>query len=183
MKSLTGQTFRAILVLGKSYPRSKAQERVSGQSCPIHATILLYQTGKLLKVWSFEGEMVKEKENEMKVVKTTAVVKEPFVHPLFTGSDVTLQVLLPESRELTVNVVNFGKGVRNKFHAHDSEQVLIVTAGEGIIATETEKQVITVGDVVLIPAGEKHWHGATEESELSHIYVTGRGSKVTQLED
>jgi hypothetical protein len=36
--------------------------------------------------------------------------------------------------------------------------------------------------VVLIPAGEKQWHGATEESEFSHIYVTGRGDKVTQFE-
>jgi quercetin dioxygenase-like cupin family protein len=119
----------------------------------------------------------------MKVVKTSEVVKEPFVNPIFTGPDVTLQVLLPESREFDVNVVNFGKGVRNKFHAHGGEQVLIVTAGRGIIATEKEKKVITAGDVVLIPAGEKHWHGATEESEFSHIYVTRRGGKVTQLED
>jgi quercetin dioxygenase-like cupin family protein len=119
----------------------------------------------------------------MKVVKTSEVVKEPFVNPIFTGPDVTLQVLVPGSREFDVNVVNFGKGVRNKFHAHEGEQVLIVTVGKGIIATETEKKVITAGDVVLIPAGEKHWHGATEESELSHIYVTRRGGKVTQLED
>jgi quercetin dioxygenase-like cupin family protein len=118
----------------------------------------------------------------MKVVKMRQVSKEPFENPLFTGSDVTHQVLLPESREFNVNVVNFGKGVRNKFHAHDSEQVLIVTAGRGIIATETEKEVIAVGDVVLIPAGEKHWHGATEESEFSHIYLTGLESQVTQLE-
>ena len=119
----------------------------------------------------------------MKVVKTSQVVKNPFEHPLFTGPDVTLQVLLPDSREFDVNVVNFGKGVRNKFHAHDGEQVLIVTAGKGMIATETEKRVITTGDVVLIPAGEKHWHGATEGSEFSHIYVTRRGGKVAQLED
>jgi len=122
-------------------------------------------------------------ETEMKVVKTSEVVKEPFPHPIFTGPDVTLQILLTESREFDVNVVNFGKGVRNKFHAHEGEQVLIVTAGKGIIATETGKKVITAGDVVLIPAGEKHWHGATEESEFSHIYVTRRGGKVTQLED
>lgn len=119
----------------------------------------------------------------MKVVKTSEVVKEPFVNPIFTGADVTLQVLVPGSREFDVNVVNFGKGVRNKFHAHEGEQVLIVTAGKGIIATETEKKVITAGDVALIPAGEKHWHGATDESEFSHIYITRRGGKVTQLEE
>ena len=109
----------------------------------------------------------------MKIVKMGEVAKEPFENPLFTGPDVTLQVLVPDSREFRVNVVNFGKGVRNKFHAHDAEQVLIVTAGKGIIATEAEERVITVGDVVLIPAGEKHWHGASEESEFSHFTDEG----------
>ena len=119
----------------------------------------------------------------MKVVRMSQVSKKPFENPIFTGSDVTLQILLPESKEFQVNIVNFGKGVRNKFHVHDSEQVLLVTAGRGIIATETEQKVIAVGDVALIPAGEKHWHGATEESEFSHIYITGLESQVTQLEE
>jgi quercetin dioxygenase-like cupin family protein len=82
-----------------------------------------------------------------------------------------------------VAVVNFGKGVRNKFHAHDSEQLLIVTAGRGIVATEKEQRVVTQGDIILFQTGEKHWHGATEDSEFSHIYVTKTGSKLTQLED
>jgi quercetin dioxygenase-like cupin family protein len=113
----------------------------------------------------------------MKVVKMTQISKESFVHPIFTGPDVTRQVLLPESKDFNVTIVNFGKGVRNKLHAHDSEQVLIVTAGRGIVATETEQRVVTVGDVILIPAGEKHWHGATEDSEFSHMYVTRSGSE------
>lgn len=119
----------------------------------------------------------------MRVVKVSEVKKELSSSPLFTSPDVTMQVLLPDSGEYNVNVVNFGKGVRNKFHTHDSEQILIVTSGKGIIATETEKKVITVGDVVIIPTGEKHWHGATKDSELSHIYVSRLGSGFTQLED
>ncbi len=75
-----------------------------------------------------------------------------------------------------------GKGIRNKFHAHDAEQVLIVTEGRGIVATEDKESVVAVGDVVLIPAGEKHWHGATEDSEFSHIYFFKKGCKLTQLE-
>ncbi len=118
----------------------------------------------------------------MRVVKISEVKKEPFKNPLFTGSDVTIQVLLPNSKEFEVNVVNFGKGVRNKFHAHDSEQILVVTSGKGMIATEAEEWVISVGDVVIISAGEKHWHGATKDSEFSHIYVTRVGGKLTQLE-
>jgi quercetin dioxygenase-like cupin family protein len=111
------------------------------------------------------------------------IEKERFSAPLFTGPDVSRQVLLPESKEYNVNIVNFGKGVRNKYHAHDCEQILIVTAGKGIVATDNEERVVTAGDVVLIPAGEKHWHGATEDSEFSHIYVSKLGSALTQLED
>ncbi len=118
----------------------------------------------------------------MRVVKISGVKKEPFRNPVFTGLDVTRQVLFPDSKEFDVSVVNFGKGVRNKFHAHDVEQILVVTSGKGIIATEAGEKVITVGDVVFIPAGEKHWHGATTDSEFSHIYVNRSGATLTQLE-
>jgi quercetin dioxygenase-like cupin family protein len=111
------------------------------------------------------------------------VDKEGYESPLFTGSDVTRQTLLPDSKEYNCNVVNFGKGVRNKFHSHDHEQILIVTTGEGIIATEQEEKMITVGDIVLIPAGEKHWHGATADSEFAHIFVSKLGTRLTQLEE
>src|SRR3974377_1846712 len=111
----------------------------------------------------------------MRVIKIGEVNKEPVSSPLFTGP-VTRQILLPDSKEFNVNVVNFGKGVRNKFHAHDSEQILVVTSGKGIIATETEEKVITPGDVVIIPAGEKHWHGATKDSTMSHLFVSRLGS-------
>jgi quercetin dioxygenase-like cupin family protein len=119
----------------------------------------------------------------MKVVNLGQVKKEPFNSPLFTGSDVARQVLLPESQDYEISNVSFGKGVRNKFHAHDAEQILIVTAGKGIIATEEGQQVITEGDVVLIPAGEKHWHGAAEDADFSHIYFFKRGCQLTQLEE
>jgi quercetin dioxygenase-like cupin family protein len=111
----------------------------------------------------------------MKVINTRAPEKKSFAGPLFTGPDVTLQTLLPESKDYDVNVVNFGPGVRNRLHVHDCEQVLIVTAGRGIVATESEQRTVTVGDVVLFAAGEKHWHGATDDSAFSHIYVSRRG--------
>jgi quercetin dioxygenase-like cupin family protein len=115
----------------------------------------------------------------MKIVKMTQVSKESVISPIFTGPDVTRQTLLPESKDFNVNIVNFGKGVRNKFHTHNSEQVLIITTGKGIVATETEQRSVSVGDVVLFQAGEKHWHGAAEDSEFSHIYITRGGSETT----
>ena len=118
----------------------------------------------------------------MKIVKMSEVPKEPNMAPLFTAP-VTRQVLVSDSKDLNMNIVNFGKGVRNKFHSHDGDQVLIIIAGKGIVATEEEEKVVGVGEVVLFPAGEKHWHGATKDSEFSHIVVTRVGVKLTQIED
>jgi quercetin dioxygenase-like cupin family protein len=120
----------------------------------------------------------------MDIVNIGKVPKKPHVTPLFTGEEVTIQPLVDgEQRVYAMSVVNFGKGVRNKFHAHDTDQILIVTAGRGYVATEREKREVTVGDVVVFPAGEKHWHGAAEESDFSHISIKPRSSQTTQLED
>ena len=67
-------------------------------------------------------------------------------------------------------------------HNDSSDQVLFVTAGKGIIATETEEKEITVGDIVHITVEEKHWHGATPDSDFSHIALTAKGSTTTQVE-
>jgi quercetin dioxygenase-like cupin family protein len=118
----------------------------------------------------------------MKIVSIHEAAREPFIHSVFTGPNVTRQELAPDSREFTVNMVNFGKGMRNKFHAHDSEQILIVIAGEGIVATESEEHTVSQGDVIFIPAGEAHWHGATSNAEFSHIFVQRKNSVLTQIE-
>jgi quercetin dioxygenase-like cupin family protein len=130
-----------------------------------------------------KSQYLGKEEDKMKIVKMDSIPKEVFINPIFTGREVTRQVLLPESKEYEVNIINFGKGVRNKFHAHECEQILIVTAGKGIIATEKEKKVVTVGDIVLIPAGEKHWHGSGGDSDFSHIFVVRVKNKIKQLED
>jgi quercetin dioxygenase-like cupin family protein len=120
----------------------------------------------------------------MKVVKVGKIKKEPHSGKLFTGS-VTMQPIIGKelNSDLVISQVNFGPGVRNKFHSHSREQILIVTKGKGIIATEKEQKPISVGDVVLIPSGEKHWHGAAESCKFSHLYIMSPTSKSTQLED
>lgn len=118
----------------------------------------------------------------MKIARSGEIPKEPVVRSIFTGP-VARQALALDSQEYKMSVMNFGKGVRNKFHTHTSEQILIVTAGKGIVATEKEERIVTVGDVILIPAGEKHWHGATADSEFSHIYVMRKEAVLSQLED
>ena len=120
----------------------------------------------------------------MKVIKPSAVPAEPATSPLFTGEVSRQPIVTPEmSQHFNLGIVNFPAGVRNKMHTHSSDQVLFVTEGTGIIATETTQQEIAVGDVVHIPAEEKHWHGATAHSHFSHIALTAKGSTTTQYED
>ena len=98
----------------------------------------------------------------------------------WSGGDVsrTRQELITDgqSQNFRSNVVNFSAGATTGWHVHDSDQILVVTAGRGIVASETEEREIAVGDVVHIKAGERHWHGAKADSTLSHITVTTSGA-------
>ena len=120
----------------------------------------------------------------MKIASISHVTKEPRVSPLFDGP-VTIQSIVGTdlSDRFRISQVNFDKGVRNKFHSHTIEQILIVTEGRGIVATEKEEITVVPGDVIFFPAGEKHWHGAAPDSTFSHLYVMAPDSKTTQLED
>lgn len=119
----------------------------------------------------------------MKVVKMAEVPKESAASPLFTSDDVSRQPLAPDSTDFNVSVVSFGEGVRNKYHYHESDQILIVTEGEGIVATEGEQRNVVTGDVVFAPAGEKHYHGAIVGKTFAHITVTRKGGQTVQTEE
>ncbi len=118
----------------------------------------------------------------MQVIHIEGVEKTELHDPIFTADKVKFQELVPESMDFQINIVHFGKGVRNRLHFHSTEQILVVTAGTGIVATETEARTVGVGDLVRIPAGEKHWHGATDDSEFSHLYIMPKQSDLTQVE-
>ncbi|MQF87349.1 MAG: cupin domain-containing protein [SAR202 cluster bacterium] len=119
----------------------------------------------------------------MEIRRIDDIEKESAASPLFTSVNVSRQPLAPLSEDFNCSIVNFGEGVKNKFHVHESDQILIVTQGKGIIATETGESEITEGHVVFAPANEKHWHGAIEGSTFSHITITRKGAQTTQLED
>jgi quercetin dioxygenase-like cupin family protein len=120
----------------------------------------------------------------MRVLKISQLEEKPMdtATPIagWTGGAVsrTRQAIIGEgqSDNFRCNVVNFRVGATTGWHVHDCDQILVVTAGKGKVATEKEERDITVGDVVHIKAGEKHWHGATADSPMSHITVTLAGS-------
>jgi quercetin dioxygenase-like cupin family protein len=68
--------------------------------------------------------------------------------------------------------VTFEPGARTAWHSHTLGQRLIVTAGVGWAQRWGGPiEAIRPGDVVLIPAGEKHWHGATSTTAMTHIAI------------
>ncbi len=76
----------------------------------------------------------------------------------------------PDPAYLKSNVVMFEPGARSAWHTHPMGQTLYVTAGCGRIQTwDGPVQTIRAGDVVWIPPGEKHWHGAGPETMMTHI--------------
>ena len=68
------------------------------------------------------------------------------------------------SANYNCSVVNFSQGCTTGWHTHTCDQILVVTSGSGMVATEHEKHEINVGDVVHIKAGERHWHGAKADT-------------------
>ena len=66
--------------------------------------------------------------------------------------------------------VTFEPGARTIWHAHPLGQTLIVTAGCGWVQRQGDPvKEMHPGDVVLIAPGEKHWHGATATTAVTHI--------------
>jgi quercetin dioxygenase-like cupin family protein len=89
----------------------------------------------------------------------------------FTGS-VRIQSLFDAKQPArsTGGQVMFQPGARSAWHTHPLGQILIVTNGVGWVQQwGGSVQVIRKGDVVWIPAGVKHWHGATPTTTMTHI--------------
>lgn len=68
--------------------------------------------------------------------------------------------------------VTFEPGARTAWHTHPLGQTLIVTSGCGWVQRiGGPVEEIRPGDVIWFPAGEKHWHGATATTAMSHIAI------------
>ena len=111
----------------------------------------------------------------MKVVKISDIKAEEATSQIFRGKVTTQRLIGESSYELRASVVNFSPGAVNVFHTHTFGQILYVTEGTGIVATENEEITVTPGTIIFIPAGERHWHGATKDAAFSHIAMMPPG--------
>jgi len=91
----------------------------------------------------------------------------------FTGS-VRIDPLhqADEPARLLCASVTFEPGARTAWHTHPLGQTLIVTAGCGLVQRWGGPiEEIRPGDVIRFPPGEKHWHGATATTAMTHIAI------------
>lgn len=83
---------------------------------------------------------------------------------LLTADDIT---------NCAIGDVRFEATVRNNWHTHPSNQILIVTEGTGYYQEEGSPiKEIRVGDVVNVLPGIKHWHGASPEGKFAHLAIS-----------
>lgn len=122
----------------------------------------------------------------MKVLSSGSQPSAPAPAENFTGTvrrDPLVNAEQPG--RVSTGLVTFEPGARTNWHVHPLGQILIVTTGCGWVqAWGQERHVIRAGDAVWIQPKEKHWHGATASTAMSHIAVTEAldGSAVDWLE-
>ncbi len=94
----------------------------------------------------------------------------------FTGTvRIAPLFLAPDPARAARASVTFEPGARTAWHTHPLGQTLIVTAGLGWAQREGGPvEEIRPGDVVWFPPGEKHWHGATPTTAMTHIAIQER---------
>jgi quercetin dioxygenase-like cupin family protein len=91
----------------------------------------------------------------------------------FTGI-VWVRLLVPNDPALNCQIGNvvFEPGARNNWHTHPGGQILLVTDGTGYYQEKGKPiQLLRKGDVVNIAPDVKHWHGASPDSEFTHIAI------------
>jgi quercetin dioxygenase-like cupin family protein len=79
--------------------------------------------------------------------------------------------------EVQVFRVTFSPGARTAWHTHPKGQTLVITSGNGLFQKRGEAvQTMQQCDVIVIPEGEEHWHGASPNSLMQHLAIQAVGS-------
>lgn len=104
------------------------------------------------------------------VMRDTGGLSEP-AGPTFTGTT-WKDIFMPSTDGVGVGNVFFEPCSRTHWHSHPGGQLLVIVAGEGVVATRDERVTVRAGDKVWTPPQVHHWHGATPNSFMIHLAVT-----------
>lgn len=122
---------------------------------------------------STTGAAPVQNSQAIKIMRRSSQVSRQGPVENFTGSvriDTSFQASAPA--RTSGAIVIFEHGARTYWHTHPLGQLLIVTAGTGRVQRWGDPmEEITQGDVVWIPPGQKHWHGAAPDTSMTHIAI------------
>ena len=147
------------------------------------------------KAWA-AFRMAKEVWAEDDAADAKAKHQNEMVFPIGAPNDAFAKYFIGQSylaplstQQVGIYNVTFEPGCRNNWHTHQATrgggQILLCTAGRGWYQEwGKEARELHPGDVVHIPAGVKHWHGAAKDSWFTHIAITvpAKGAKAEWLE-
>jgi quercetin dioxygenase-like cupin family protein len=123
--------------------------------------------------YKYIAQVQKRTQKKMDIKRTGSQPSTKGLTDYFTGSvriDPLFQANDP-ARAVGASVT-FEPGSRTAWHTHPLGQILIVTTGRGLAQRwDGPVEEIRPGDVVWIPPGEKHWHGATATTAMTHIAI------------
>ncbi len=110
----------------------------------------------------------------IRITRSGSQPLQPAPSDHFTGSVRVEYYVQPSAPARTSSArVLFEPGARTAWHVHPLGQTLIVTAGTGRVQRWGDPiDEIRQGDVVWIPPGQKHWHGAAPRGSMTHIAIT-----------
>jgi quercetin dioxygenase-like cupin family protein len=109
----------------------------------------------------------------VKVLKTRELNATAGSADYFTGEvKVTMLLKGEEPSQIQSASVTFPPGARTAWHSHPKGQLLVATAGSGLVQEWGKPvQCFEAGDAVWISPGVKHWHGASASSAMTHTAI------------
>jgi quercetin dioxygenase-like cupin family protein len=141
------------------------------KSIPATAVLL---TGLTLFGFSAASLKAEEKTNALQITRAGTQPSRVGPLDLFSGTvriDPLVSIHAPS--RVAASYVTFEPGARTAWHTHPLGQALIITAGLGWVQQEGGAvEEVKAGDVVWIPPGMRHWHGASSTTAMTHIAIT-----------
>ena len=134
------------------------------------------------KAWA-AFNMAKDIWKECEEVDEKTIHANSMIFPIGQPNDAFAKYFIGQSylaplstEQIGIYNVTFEPGCRNNWHVHNAKsgggQILICVSGQGYYQEwRKEAQKLNAGDVINIPVGVKHWHGATSDSWFSHIAI------------
>ena len=129
----------------------------------------------IVALFAFMNQGCQKVESQNKSAEEISIFPKGRLAPeqFFTGKAyVTGLVNIDSVYTMGAGSVFFEAGARSNWHLHPCGQILMVTSGVGYHQIKGQPiEIIRKGDVIKCPPNVDHWHGASKDSSMSHIYI------------